>query len=63
MLELLQGLVADRACHWVSNEATGVFPELAAPDPPQWRFQLTVDSRAVGFTQGHGHELQWLTSS
>ena len=63
MRELLQGLVADRACHWVSNEATGVFPELAAPDPPQWRFQLTVDSRAVGFTQGHGHELQWLTSS
>jgi hypothetical protein len=63
MRELLQGLVADQACHWVSNEATTVFPELAAPDPPQWRFQLTVDSSAVGFTQGHGHELQWLTSS
>jgi hypothetical protein len=63
MRELLLGLVADHACHWVSNEATGVFPELAAPDPPRWRFQLTVDGRAVGFTQGHGQELRWLTSS
>lgn len=60
MREMLLGLVADRSCHWVSNEAISVFPELAAPDPPPWRFQLTVDGTAVGFTHGHGHELAWL---
>ena len=63
MVELLRGLVADGRCHWVSNEAPTVFPELAAPDPPPWRFQLTVDGRAVGHTQGHGLELRWLTST
>jgi hypothetical protein len=59
MVELMTGLVADGRCHWVSNEAPSVFPELAAPDPPPWRFQLAVDGRAVGYTQGHGHELVW----
>jgi hypothetical protein len=61
MLELLQQLTGDGTCHWVSNEAPGVFPEIAAPGPPPRRFQLTVDGRAVGYTQGHGLELQWLT--
>ena len=59
MRELMEGLVADGRCHWVSNEAPGVFPELAAPDPPPWRFQLSVDGRAVGYTHGHGVELDW----
>ena len=63
MRELMTGLVADRACHWVSNESPSVFPELAHPDPPPHRFQLTVDGRPVGFAQGHGHELRWLTST
>jgi hypothetical protein len=63
MLELLQRLVRDGVCHWVSNEAPGVFPDIAAPDPPPWRFQLAVDGRTVGYTQGHGLELRWLTSS
>jgi hypothetical protein len=61
MLELLQQLTDGGACHWVSNEAPGVFPEIAAPDPPPLRFQLAVDGRTVGYTQGHGLELQWLT--
>jgi hypothetical protein len=59
MSELLHGLVADGGCHWVSNEAPGVFPEIAAPDPPPWRFQLAVDGRTVGYTQGHGLDLLW----
>ena len=63
MRELLQQLVRDGACHWVSNEAPSVFPEIAAPDPPPWRFQLAVDGRTVGYTQGHGLDLRWLTSS
>jgi hypothetical protein len=61
MLELMNDLTGDGACHWVSNEAPGVFPEIAAPDPPPRRFQLAVDGRTVGYTQGHGIELQWLT--
>jgi len=60
MVELLQQLTGDGTCHWVSNEAPGVFPEIAAPDPPPWRFQLSVDGRAVGHTHGHGTELLWL---
>jgi len=61
MLELLRQLVRDGACHWVSNEAPGIFPEIAAPDPPRWRFQLALDGRTVGYTQGHGLDLQWVT--
>ena len=61
MRVLLSGLVADGACHWVSNEAPGVFPELAVADGPPRRFQLTVDGVPLGHTQGHGTELLWLT--
>jgi hypothetical protein len=61
MLELMRRLTGEGACHWVSNEAPGVFPDIAAPDPPPWRFQLSVDGRAVGHTHGHGVELLWLT--
>ncbi|QIG45128.1 DUF2332 domain-containing protein [Nocardioides anomalus] len=60
MRALMTGLVADGACTWISNEAPGVFPAFAHPDAPPLRFQLSVDGRAVGFTQGHGHELAWL---
>jgi hypothetical protein len=60
MRELLLGLVAGGGCTWVSNEAPTVFPTLSHPGAPPYRFQLTVDGRAVGFTQGHGHELAWL---
>ena len=60
MHELMTGLVADGACHWVSNEAPSVFPEIESPEPPPRRFQLAVDGRTVGWTHGHGDELRWL---
>lgn len=59
MQRMLLGLVADSACHWVSNESPTVFPELAVADPVPQRFQLTVDGRVVGWTHGHGAELHW----
>jgi hypothetical protein len=63
MRELLLGLVADGACHWVSNEAPGVFPEIDAtgpgeqPDDRGGHFVLAVDGQMVARTHGHG---QWL---
>ena len=61
--ELMLGLVADGACHWVSNEAPNVFPEIAATAPGGSdlnRFVLGVDGRAVAYTHGHGRSLRWL---
>ena len=64
MQELLLGLVAEGACHWVSNEAPGVFPDITAtiPDPGGHRghFVLGVDGRMVARTHGHGQYLHWL---
>lgn len=62
--ELMRGLVADGACHWVSNEGPNVFPDITAtapdgvPDAPH--FVLGVDGRMVGRTHGHGRTLEWL---
>jgi hypothetical protein len=60
MLALMRGLVAD-GCHWVSNEAPGIFPEVSAtgPVPTPRRFELAVDGRVVGHTHGHGQDLLW----
>ncbi len=57
----MAGLVAEGRCHWVSNEGPRVLPHLAsdAPPVPMGRFVLAVDGRAVGFTHGHGAELEW----
>jgi hypothetical protein len=66
MQELLLALVADGACHWVSNEAPGVFPEIAATEPGDRRdderghFALALDGRMVARTHGHGQYLRWL---
>jgi hypothetical protein len=64
--ELLLGLVADGACHWVSNEAANVFPDITAtaPDgvPHAHHFVLGVDGRMVGRTHGHGRTLEWLST-
>jgi hypothetical protein len=65
--ELLLGLVADGACHWVSNEADQVFPDITAtaPDgvPHARHFVLGVDGKMVARTHGHGRELAWLASA
>lgn len=60
MLELLRGLVRD-GCHWVSNEAPGIFPAVsaAAPPPTPRRFELALDGRVVAHTHGHGRDLRW----
>ncbi|GAB3243659.1 hypothetical protein GCM10027448_02830 [Nocardioides dilutus] len=62
--ELMRGLVADGACHWVSNEGANVFPEITAtaPDgvPDAHHFVLGVDGQMVARTHGHGKYLHWL---
>jgi hypothetical protein len=61
--QLMTGLVTDGACHWVSNEAPGVLPEVTATGPgvPQDRagFVLGVDGRSVAWTHPHGRSLTW----
>lgn len=67
--DLMRGLVASGACHWVSNEAPQVLPEVSATVPVQMRvegvtplFVLGVDGRAVALTHGHGRTLDWFAS-
>lgn len=63
--DLMARLVADGACHWVSNEAARVLPEVVAPEPaaPERSeyFVLGVDGRGVAWTHGHGRSMTWLT--
>lgn len=62
--ELMLGLVADGACHWVSNEAPTVLPDVTATAPDgvagAHHFVLGVDGRMVARTHGHGKSMQWL---
>ena len=59
--EVMTGLVASRACHWVSNEAPAVLPGITAGHQvPVGRFVLGLDGRAVAFTHGHGRAIEWL---
>jgi hypothetical protein len=62
--ELMRGLVADGSCHWISNEAPNVLPDIIATAPEPERharhFVLGVDGRMVGRTHGHGQYLEWL---
>lgn len=60
--EEMTGLVADGACHWISNEAPQVLPRVtgdfaAAPG----RFVLALDGVPVATAHGHGHALEWRT--
>ncbi|HCB07678.1 MAG TPA: DUF2332 domain-containing protein [Nocardioides bacterium] len=65
MHAMLTELVDADRCHWISNEAPGIFPPISdgAPAPSPRRFELALDGRVVAHTHGHGHDLRWLTSS
>jgi hypothetical protein len=61
--QLMTGLVAAGACHWVSNEGKRVLPRVTATGPavPEElpTFVLGVDGRAVAWTHGHGRSMTW----
>lgn len=61
--EQMAGLVGAERCHWVSNEAPNVLPDVSAgvtiPDDYPG-FVLGIDGRAVAITHGHGSALRWL---
>lgn len=63
-VELMCGLVADGACHWISNEGQRVLPSITATGPvvpdDEVTFVLGVDGQAVAWTHGHGSTLMWL---
>ncbi|WGL52687.1 DUF2332 domain-containing protein [Nocardioides sp. BP30] len=60
---LMRGLVAEGACHWVSNESKTVLPGVTAsgPEIPAAKptFVLGIDGRAVAHTHGHGRSMHW----
>ncbi|GAA4668947.1 DUF2332 domain-containing protein [Nocardioides nanhaiensis] len=66
--DLMAGLVADGACHWVSNEGARVLPRVTATVPgapgeverAPLPFVLGLDGRAVAWTHGHGRAMAWL---
>ncbi len=62
--DLMAGLVADGACHWVSNEGGRVLPRVVTPEASQRagleRFVLGVDGVGVARTHGHGRSMTWL---
>lgn len=48
--------------HWVSNEGSGVLPDVAATArcaPPASDFCLALDGQALGWAHGHGRRLTW----
>lgn len=60
--DLMTSLVASGRCHWVSNEAPHVLPELVADRPPpglDW-FVQALDGVPVAWTRGHGQAMHWL---
>ena len=54
----MRGLVADGACHWVSNEAPDVLPDdhrdRGTRGADARDFVLGIDGRMVARTHGHG---------
>ncbi len=63
--DLMTGLVASGACHWVSNEGRRVLPQVTATvgavaPVPGCEFVLGLDGQALALTHGHGRALHWL---
>lgn len=60
---MIRGLVADGACHWISNESPRVLPSITATAPSEpptpSPFVLGIDGQAVAWTHGHGRTLTW----
>ena len=60
---MMRRLVAEGACHWVSNEGKRVLPSVTATGPaiPETKptFVLGLDGRAVAHTHGHGRSMRW----
>lgn len=52
------------AAIWISNEAPGVFPAIAAlaPSPIRGRFLLAVNGHPVAWTGPHGQSIDWFAS-
>jgi hypothetical protein len=51
---------------WISNEAPGLFSFLfgiAPPVPTHGRFLMTVDGKAVAWTNPHGQSIDWFDAS
>lgn len=61
---LMTELVAEGACHWISNEAKQVLPAVTATGPavPEElsTFVLAVDGQARAWTHGHGASMRML---
>jgi hypothetical protein len=60
----IRRLVADGACHWVSNEGPNVLSSVTATapaiTPSVATFVLGVDGVARALTHGHGRTMRWL---
>jgi hypothetical protein len=51
---------------WISNEAPGVFPGIAAQLPeraPRGQFILAVDGKPIAFSDPHGAALRWIAEA
>jgi hypothetical protein len=46
---------------WVSNEAPGVFPSMAAPRGPRGGFLLSVNGVPQAWTDPHGNWVEWIS--
>lgn len=61
---LMTRLVAEGACHWVSNEGATVLPRIAATAPPPrsetCAFVVGIDGVARAHAHGHGRRLEWI---
>jgi len=58
-----QGKMSDVDAHWISVEAPGVFPDIAArlPEPADGsRFVVAENGRPVALAGPHGQSLHWL---
>lgn len=59
--EQMRDLVAEGACHWISNESPQVLPSITTtgPAPTKPTFILGIDGVSVARTHGHGRSMTW----